>query len=222
MFGFDAATVAGLLILAGNTMLCSVPAAPAISVVPTTAPVAYEFNLTSEELGRFKSNTVNPYDPGTDTATGGLRHDRPAIKTRVQWGIQQDPARQTACLWYDKIEVTIELSPKIYIASERTKDSVCRDAIIDHELKHVDVDRDVINKYAMDIGLAVKDAVDGAGAMGPYNYHQLDTVKKQLVGHITAAVESKKLLLHQEMARRQAGVDSLEEYERVSKICGGK
>ena len=86
-------------------------------------------------------------------------------------------------------------------------------------MRHVDVDRAVINQYARAIGLAVKKAVDGAGAMGPYNESGLEAVKAQLVDHIQAAVNSQKLLLHQEMARRQAGVDTLEEYERVSEIC---
>lgn len=220
MFGLDVITAAGMLVLAGNTVQCAVPKAPHISVTPQSAPVQYEFSLTAEQLGQFKSNTVNPYAPGLDTSTGGLRHDRPAIKTQVRWGVANYRDLDVSCLWYENINVTIDLSPKIYIAKDHGN-QVCRDAIMDHELKHVTVDREVINLYAQDIGQAVKQAVDGIGAMGPYNNHELEDVRGKLIGHIEAAVESKKFVLHQEMARRQREVDSLEEYERVRKICEG-
>lgn len=218
MFGFDALTAAGWLILA-STMTCTVPKAPEIVINPVSAPIAYEFNLTSAQLDTFKSSTINPYAPGIDTSTGGLRHDRPVVKTEVQWGVQHDQRRTAACLWYEKITVNIELSPKIYIAREERNNKVCREAIKGHELKHVEVDRQVINQYAMDIGRAVKTAVDGAGAMGPYAYNDLAEVQERLVAHVRAAVDSRKLQLYQDMARRQAEVDSLEEYERISKIC---
>ena len=218
MFGLDLATAAGLLVLAGSTVQCTVPHAPQIVIDPTTAPIEYEFGLTEADLGQFKSNTVNPYAPGTDTATGGLRRDHPSFHTEVKWGTQSYPDRQIACLWYDSIHISITLSPKIYVAKEHSS-SACHEAILEHEKKHVAVDRAVINKYAEAIGTAVKQAVDEIGAMGPYNYSELEGVRKQLVSHIYSAVDSQKFLLYQEMAHRQGEVDSLEEYERVSKIC---
>lgn len=219
--GLETLATAGWLILAGN-MVCTVPRAPDIRVNPVSAQIQYEYNLTSAQLDSFKTDTINPYAPGTDTSTGGLRHDRPAVKTEVRWGVQHDSARQVACLWYERIDITIELQPKIYIAREKQKDRACREAIEQHELKHVTVDREVINRYARDIGNAVKMAVDGAGAMGPFPYNDLEEVQKRLVEHVRAAVDSRKLLLYQDMARQQAAVDSLEEYERVSKICAEK
>ncbi len=218
MFGFDFTTLAGLLVLAGNMPVCTVPEAPQIGVTPSSAPIEYEFNLSSAELNGFRSNTVNPYAPSADTTTGGLRHDRPRIATEVEWGIMSYPGRQVSCLWYKSIKVTIDLSPKIYIASEHDN-PVCRAAIVEHEVKHVDMDRLLINQYAYGIGTAVKQAVDQVGPMGPYNYHELEGVREKLTEHIYNAVDSQKFLLHQEMSRRQAEVDSLAEYERVNKIC---
>ncbi len=216
--GLDLLTAAGLFILTSESMTCTVPHAPRIMVTPSSAPIQYEFSLSSEELDRFQSNTVNPYAPGTDVTTGGLRHDRPQIKTEVQWGTMHDPLRDTMCFWYQSITVNIDLSPKIYVAKENDN-KTCRAAILEHELKHVDVDREVINEYARTIGLAVKQAVDGVGAIGPYNRHEAEGIQKKLVEHIKAAVDSQKFLLYQEMARRQGQVDTLEEYERVNQIC---
>ena len=218
MYGFDLTLMAGFLVLAGNTVQCTVPAPPQIIVNPVSAPVQYEYGLSREQLGSFKSSTVNPYAPGTDTATGGLRHDRPVVKTSVHWKTMTYPDQNVSCLWYDKIEIAIELQPKIYVAKENNN-PICRNAILDHEHRHVAVDRAVINRYAANIGKAVKTAVDSIGAMGPYNAHEMEDVRQNLVHHIESTVDAQQMMLHQEMKREQTKVDSLEEYERVSKIC---
>ena len=220
MFGLDLVTAAGLLILAGNTAQCIVPQPPKININPVSAPIAYEFSLSSADLGKMKNDTVNPYAAGVDVTTGGLRHDRPVIRTAVEWGTMISPYRRTGCMWYNAITVTIELNPKIYIAREHEKNKTCRQAILEHEIRHVETDRAVMNQYALAIGTAVKQSVDSVGAMGPYNESELPSVQKRLVAHIQAAVDSQQLLLDQEMQRRQSLVDSLEEYERVSRICG--
>lgn len=221
MFGLGPLGAAGIAVLAAGGVECSVPKPPEIIVTPSTAPIQYEFSLTSEELGRFQTNTVNPYAPGTDTATGGLRHDRPRVTTRVAWGVREYRQYGAACLWYDKITVEIALSPKIYIADDMEGED-CREAIMEHEEEHVSVDRDVINSYAQAIGLSVKNAVDGAGAMGPYNLSQIEDIRGGLVKHIETAVESRSFYMYQEMTRRQSEVDSLEEYKRISDICNGR
>lgn len=218
MYGLDLVTVAGLLVLAGNTVQCGVPQSPRISVTPSTAPIRYEFALSGEELSQFQSGTVNPYAPGTDTATGGLRRDQPKTNVQVKWGSLRYPDRGVVCLWYDAIDITIELSPVIYVANENDSPA-CRAAIVEHEQKHVAVDRTVTNRYAQAIGDAVKTAVDVAGAMGPFNEAELDVMQERLVKHVHAVVEAQDLVLHQDMARNQAKIDTLEEYERVSKIC---
>lgn len=219
MPGLDLITGAGILWLAAGSGGCAVPAPPRILIDPVTAPIFYEERLSAEELGRLKGDTANPYAPGTDTSTGGLRHDRPQVRTKVQWSESFFPATQKTCFWYDEITVTIALSPTIYIARERQKAPACREAILEHEMWHVDTDREVINEIAQQIGLAVKRVVDGAGAMGPYDKEEGEKIKKRMIDSVQAAVDSQKPLLEAEMARRQAQVDTLEEYERISRIC---
>jgi hypothetical protein len=221
MFGLDLTIAGSLLIMAGNTVACTVPRPPNIIVNPVTNAIQYEYMMTSEELNKYTTSTVSPYAPNVDSTTGGLRHDRPKITTEIQWGRMDDSSRGLSCLWYDTIRVTIELSPKIYIARDK-QFRRCKQEIIDHEVRHVDVDRQVINKYSQAIGLAVKNAVDKVGAMGPYNQHEIEHIQNNLVSHIHAAINSQKLLLFQEMSREQAKVDSLEEYERISRKCSGK
>ena len=216
--GLDIMALSGWLLLASNQQVCSMTKAPNIVVTPSTAPIQYEFNLTSDQLTAIKSNTVSPYAPGTDTTTQGLRHDKPQFEYYVSVYRAEDTQRQTACFWYDKVEVKIKLAPKIYVAKEQSGKR-CRDEIVKHELKHVDTDRRVINNHARNVGIAIQNAVNEIGVIGPYNVHEKDRVNKQLQEHIKSAIQSQESLLYRDMRNEQSKIDSLEEYERVNAIC---
>ena len=219
--GLDIIAVAGYLTLAagkGQMLQCVVPKAPVINVSPVTREIEYDFSKSSDDLGMMQNDTVNPYAPGTDTTTGGLRHDAPQISIEVKVGYKQH-ATGPVCFWYDSVNVNIQLQPKIYIASENAADKKCRDAIIAHEKKHVVVDRQVINKYAQDVGKAVQEAINAAGGVGPYNPDRIEETQAMMSEHIKTALASRQLAVEQEMRRLQAEVDSYEEYERTSAVC---
>ena len=219
--GLDVIAVAGYLTLAagkGKMLQCVVPKAPTINVSPVTKEIEYDLSHDSEELGTMQNDTVNPYAPGTDTSTGGLRQDAPQISIEVKIGYKQHPTGPV-CFWYDTVDINIQLQPKIYIASDHAENKKCRDAIVEHEKKHVVVDRQIINKYAQDIGKAVQEAINSAGGIGPYNPDRIQDIQNMMSEHIKTAYASRQLALTQEMRSQQAKIDSYEEYERVSAIC---
>ncbi|MCM2344375.1 MAG: hypothetical protein NDJ24_07425 [Alphaproteobacteria bacterium] len=216
--GAPQAGAAKKTIKSASDVTCSVPKAPMITVTPQTADIKYDYSKTAKQLTQQGSNTVNPYAANVDTTTGGLRSDTPKMRSNVKMGTLTYPSLKVGCIWYDTIEVGIELNPVIFIAKEFQREP-CKSAILKHELKHVTVDRDVMNKYAMEIGKAVQIAVNQAGALGPFNVADINMQQDRLIGHIQSAINSQQLLLDKEMRQKQAQVDSLEEYEQVSKVC---
>ncbi len=197
---------------------CKVPKAPIIQVQPKTADIRYDFTQTTEQLTAQGSNTVNPYSAKMDTTTGGLRADSVKMTSNVKMGTLTYPSLGVGCIWYDSVVVSIDLNPIIYIAREYQQEP-CKSGILEHETKHVAVDRVVMNKYAVEVGRAVQNAVNQAGAMGPFNLNEMSGHQDRLIDHVKSAIKSQELSLEKEMRRQQAQVDSLEEYERVSKIC---
>ncbi len=199
---------------------CVVPKAPVIQVLPKSAAIRYDYSQTAEQLTARGSNTVNPYAANVDSTTGGMRVDNARISSHIKMGTQTYPSLKVGCIWYDSITVNISLSPVIYIAKEYQQEP-CRSGITEHELKHVSVDREVMNKFSREIGLSVQEAVNQAGAFGPFNAQEMPEHQERLIQHIKSAVDSRQLMLEKEMRTRQGQVDSLEEYKRVSKICHG-
>lgn len=205
---------------AGAAMTCRVPKAPHVAVRVQTEDIRYDFSRPARQLSAMQNDTVSPYAPGADSVSGGLREDTPEVRTQISWKVEIDQRRNIACMWYDEITIDVTLKPKIYIAREFNFEP-CRGAILQHEHKHVDVDRIVLNKFASDIGVAVQKAVDGAGVVGPFNYNKVEEMKTLSTRHIESAVDSRKFLMQKEMHEMQGRIDTLEEYQRVSGYCKG-
>ena len=200
------------------TMQCKVTTAPKINVHPMTADIRYDKTKTSAQLSALKSGTLSPYGLGVDQTTGGLRHDQPTIETTMKFQIMSDSTRQSICLTYDTINVDIKLQPKIYIAKEFNSGR-CGREVLEHEKKHVKVDRYVINKYSKQMGVAIQNAVNKVGALGPFPASRQDELQQLMSKNIESALTSVKLAMTNEMNMRQQKVDSLEEYERVGQYC---
>lgn len=211
-------TVADPAAQAGG-MACVVEKAPSITVKVQTEEIDYDYSRNAAELGKLKTDSVSPYAPGADTVSGGLREDHPEIRSQIEWALKYEPKRNVGCMWYDTIEIIIHLKPKIYVAKEFYASQPCREAILQHERRHVEVDRKVMNKYAAGMGKAVQNAVNNAGAMGPFNMDDQEKIKTLSGKHIESALDSQRLLMEKEMRSLQSQVDSLEEYKRVSSFC---
>jgi hypothetical protein len=198
---------------------CTLPEAPSITIDPRTDDIKYDFTQDSAALKAMKSDTVSPYAPGADTATGGLREDHPEIKAEMTWGVAEYPDGHS-CMWHKSINVTIRMHPKIYIARDRLFDSrECRAAILEHEKKHVAADHRIMNDFSRRLGVALQQLVNNAGPPGPYPTIQLDQVQAMLEGKIGDVMSRQQDILAAETRRIQGGIDSLQEYRRVSAIC---
>lgn len=211
-------TQPGSLARSAADVRCTVPKAPTIRVLPQTADIKYDYSKSTAELTARGSNTVNPYAANLDTTTGGLRADAPVIKSSIKMGTMTYPSLGVGCMWYDSVIVDIKLAPTIFIAKEFQQEP-CKSAIVGHEVKHVAVDREVMNKYALEIGKAIQAAVNQVGAMGPFNANEMSSYQDQYIKHVQSAINSQELLLTKEMRMKQGQVDSIQEYERVGSYC---
>lgn len=226
MAGFVAGLVVGVSSFATDAqatsrdgrVTCSVPKAPLIQVLPKTKDIVYDYSQTTKQLTARRTTSPGPYGSNIDTATGGLRADQISTTSNIKMGTLTYQVQNAGCIWYDEVTVNINLNPVIYVAKEYQKEP-CKGAILKHELRHVEVDRFVVNKYAQEIGTAIQTAVNKAGAVGPFAVADMSRQQDQLIKQVQAAIKSQEHLLHQEMRTLQSQVDSLEEYERISKIC---
>jgi hypothetical protein len=197
---------------------CILKQSPQINIRPYAAPVQYVNNYSAIALSELKTSTINPYQAGLPILKFGITNSARLIELEVLIGGESYSAFNVSCLWYQTINVDLKLFPIIYLANDISGQK-CNREVKKHELKHAQVAKLVISKYAHLIGNDLKGAVQGAGAMGPYNNGEVEGMQEMMMNHIKSVISSRELQMHTELKTLNGQVDSEQEYNRISKIC---
>lgn len=191
-----------------------------INVTPVTEDVKLDTSKTLDQIQRTDMDTINPYSFSGVTRIDGYMDATVTMRPEVKVGSVYNPKIGAFCLWYETINVRLEISPTIVIGKEIYQDLCLRKATVDHEMKHVQVDRKIVNKYAKIMGQKIYAAIKERGFRAepvPKDYAQdmadrMSTVIAQILEHEHNKMQIERLEL-------QRAVDSLQEYERVSALC---
>lgn len=221
MLPFDPLSVSTLLILAsGAGAACGDLPRTAINVTPSASETKLVTARDLEQLQDIETDTVDPYGIHANTLTQGLMKGLVSIQPQITMDYKQLPGRNEVCIWYESIDIKIHIDPEIHIAQEVYNDRCMRNAVVEHENKHVTVDRRIVNQYARRIGQVINGTLTKEGfSDGPMSFAQAERRVKEMQILVVDLVRE----LHDEMqaTRRveQQKIDTLEEYEYVSKKC---
>lgn len=219
MFGLDIA-MAGVLWLAGEELSCPQKPAPKVTVTPRQSVVKYDSNKTRQELEQFNIDTVSPYEIHTETHVGGLMSGEILIETRIGFVLDTFVNRGLVCIAIRNVDVNLHLAPTVYVAKEFKRGTCKYDAILEHENKHVSMDKYILKKYSDRMLQAVSQALEKYGASyGPFEETKQEEAQEKLKNYIDQIVKAESETMSKERRERQQGIDSLEEYERVNKLC---
>lgn len=198
---------------------CRSVQAPQIHIETSTDNVSYDFSKSEKDLNGFSIDTVNPYSDNVITDVGGLMRGGITVSQSMRYGTLTNTRTHEICYWYTNIDITLHINPTIYIASEFPQGSCKHNAIMQHEQQHVMIDRQIVNKYAQSIGQVVKAEVQRQQVYGPVSLGRQAEVEAFLKSNMQKIVSQHTDVMNQERKQRQQAFDSLQEYERVNRLC---
>ena len=198
---------------------CKAENTPRIDVKTSTDKVTWDFSKSEKQLNRFTIDTVNPYGKEVITDVGGLMQGGIVTSESIAFKSLTNNRINQVCYWFDKITVTLHIMPTIYIASEFPPGSCKHNAIKEHEMKHIAVDREIVNKYAHTIGQAMQQSVREQSVFGPYAVAHSAQAEAYMKARLEGVLKYYAKMMDDERRRRQQVVDSLSEYERVNRMC---
>jgi len=191
-----------------------------IAVNPKSKPVKYDFSKTYADIQHQASGTVNPYGFENVTFTNGYMQGQISYKLNATLNGKGMPRNDGNCLWYEKINVDFHLEPLIVIAKEVREDKCMFKAVREHELKHVRVDRQIVNRYSRIIAKRLYEGLKQRGfVVSHIRTHNIDSTKQRMEKTIKQILDLEFKELEITRARLQQKVDSLEEYKRVQAKC---
>lgn len=224
MFGIDLLTAGSALILAsGNQIKCEIPQKPTINVELDSHPVKYKTHLSMAAIQSVDTDTIDPYGThgraGTSVMQGymeaGIEMNASVSLSQKTW-----PMHRKGCVWYDEITITMTIDPTIVIAREVYRDKCMRHAVIEHEVKHVNVDRRVVNEYSKIIANNLYQALRKQGLITELiPQRHMKRMGERMQENVFAIIRKEYKKMDATRMKKQQAVDSLDEYERVAAMC---
>lgn len=199
---------------------CAPPEPTKIKVTPKSASLKYDVSRSTAELQSVNIDTVNPHGFDTLSVTQGFMEGQIRMIPAVKLNYRQVPGTRSVCLWYEKIDISIEIDPQIVLAKEVYADECMRSAVIEHEKKHVDVDRRIVNKYAQIMGKKVYKSLKSRGfSVGPLPVDQAQDVVKRMQETVFKIVNFENKRMNLDRHEAQQAVDNIDEYRHVQSKC---
>ena len=217
---FDPLVASSLFVLASTDPICQMPKPTEINVKPSTQSVQVITNKTLAEMQMQQIDTINPHSFGGISVTQGYAEGKIKMQAEIRLGTQTVYGGQAGCVWYDSVNINFTIDPFIYIAEEVNKDRCMRKAVLEHEMKHVNVDKKIVNKYAQQVGRKVYDGLKTRGFIaGPVRAEDIQATAERMKATISQIVDLEMKRLEIDRADMQAQVDTKEEYDRVGALC---
>lgn len=221
MIGLDL-MAAGLLTLASAGPVTCVPDAtpPAFNITATGMEYVVDHTKSIKELTAMSDGTYSPYNKSVQTFTEGLMRGSISASTSFGWGISTAAPMAGTCLFVRTIDVKLHIDPTIYIAKEYKRGTCMYDSVMEHEMKHINVDRQIVNKYTYIIIKALDNTFKKIGYVhGPVNQADQKALETQIGGIAIGVVQKFNDNMNAERDRLQQKVDTVAEYARVDAQC---
>lgn len=213
---------AGSPALAANIeALCSGAQPPAISVTTLETPVSFDTRKSMAGLKRLRIDTASPWPQTYHTGIGGVMTGAISAGHEIAFTRARDKKSGWGCVWFNKINITLRIDPKIYIASELKDDACHFRGVFAHEARHIEVDRALMKKFERQVGDGMRMAFSTPSdyVSGPVPLASIDRTQAEMEAAITQVLQAMFGLMMRERAQRQQALDSLGEYVSIGNGC---
>ena len=199
---------------------CEGQPSPQVNVTPSASRIQYNFTKSKADLKNAKTESVSPFGADRELIVTGLMTGKMTLRTNFKFTNAEYNKDGLKCLYLTAVNVTIHLDPTVYVAREYPQGGCMHNTILAHEMKHVNEDQYIANKYINEIGRGISKAIALKGASyGPYPYAQMDAIAEEVKETLGAEIQYVNRLMQAERDQQHASIDSLEEYESIHRKC---
>ncbi|MEO0391789.1 MAG: hypothetical protein AAF213_00925 [Pseudomonadota bacterium] len=196
--------------------------APTYTLAIENQPVRLVENASPDKLKSLftEHNPTGAASLSHHQSIGGLHHGE--IRLRSEFHMLQATQGGRACLGLKQLALTLGYEPVIYISKDRPRGTCAFDAAVEHEYKHLNTDLAILREATPRIRAAAQRSLNGMARPRPMAEAELADARSALQARITAVIDREMSLIEQERNRRQAQIDTPEEYQRVADQCAGQ
>lgn len=203
---------------AAQGMDCGAFPPVALSLDIAVAPLQRNDGLGIAQLGRLPGRSPGPAGAARGHVLG-LTQARYGEQSQVSALFQRLPDG-SYCASASKLEVSFGYQERtVFIARELPAGSCVHGEVLAHEMRHVAVDEALLREFAPLIRRRLDEAVARMAPVRSRSQQQaMAAVRRPLEQAMRAVMQE----FGRERDRRQARIDTVEEYARIREVCDGE
>lgn len=182
-----------------------------IDVVSAQDDVRYDFSKKTAELNRIGKGAYSPYGEGHfNTESRGLTVGKLSLSHNIEFYFEKYRDEGLACLQIEKVKVTMNYTPTVYVSTKFEKGTPIFHKILEHEKEHVKITQRVLDKYENILEERLKNELQHGFSAGLFSIDNMEREQQELqdrVKRITAKVDR---AMHKEAQRRHNLFDDSE------------
>lgn len=184
----------------------------------TMAPLKHDYDKSVAQLAAMPGRAPGPRGAAHGHILG-LAHS--SYEHRYSMNARFAPQRGGVfCGALATVTVSIGLSERtVMVAKELPRGTCIHREVLAHEMKHVAVDEKLLKDF---IPIAKRRVEDAVARMGTVRARGQEQVMTQLRRPLDAVLKETMQDFSRERQKRQAQVDTMQEYERVTRSCDGE
>jgi len=206
--------VASNLVLADATPASCTPDPTDVRIEIKIADPRVDTTKTGAQLqtmhfdGAVSSN--RRFTEWTGLTVGGI-----AVDSEIR--IANDTANGKVCAWPSAVTITLSTAPTVYVVTDHGD---CQKAAgLKHEMEHVAIDRQIIQRYAQIFRRRIASMADAIELDSTASDKDLKTQRRRIEEKIDAMIAVVSDNLNADRDMEQQAFDSPEEYTRMSNAC---
>jgi len=173
----------------------------------------YIRSLDYEELTKIHSGKKE-----AGKVTAGLTGGKAGFTTKTKFNVAQI-ARKHYCLSLEELRVKLVAEPKIYVAKNFPRGSCEYNAILKHEGQHVKITKKTLKEQTPKYRRYIEKNIDQVRKSTIVTINEITAQKEKLNDEVTHFLQIYMDTVYEDMARRQAEIDTPEEYARIHDKC---
>ncbi len=197
---------------------CPAAGPPGLVVEPVMAPLQHDFTRTFAQLTAMPGRGPAPAGVSAGHVLG-LAHAVYGERSQVE-AVFQARRDGTLCGVITRLVVQFGFQERtVMVGRELPRNSCIHGEVLRHEMMHVAVDERLLKEFLPTLSRQLQATLS---RIGPAQGRTQDQVMATLRRPVDQALKKAMADFARERDRRQARVDTREEYERVNRSCGGE
>lgn len=209
----------GLLAVPARALDCPTQPAPQVVLNRIEDPVQYNLEKNRAQLNQMGSGLLAARNTvGSSSYVGGLTNGTISsiMSTELQSLTSSDGK---ACVWISKVNIRLRYQPVVYISREFARGTCYHNVVLEHEHRHVAVDRALLVMFGPELQAAIQQTASTQGRVGPISTSQLQAVSQDVNDAMERKLNEMMNNLSIVRKNRQGQVDTPQEYAHVQGLC---